>query len=158
MSHCDLHRCPSSCWLGTHRNLLLLCRHWISSWPEIAFKCQLISTQGLHYWGLHKDFREFLSFTGTKVIFTLHWSRWPFTWTQFGPVWPSWQRHSTRIWKEDLKNYVKVDKKLMIKKLMSNLIAVLVRSTLCIIFAFAEESLGRKIFIWFVILFIFFGC
>ena len=41
---------------------------------------------------------------------------------------------------------------------MANLIAVLVRSTFCIIFAFAEESLGKKIFIWFVILFIFFGC
>ena len=46
----------------------------------------------------------------------------------------------------------------MIKKSMSNLIAVLVRSTFCIIFAFSEESLGKKIFIWFVILFIFFGC
>ena len=107
-----LHLWPSSCWLGTQRNLLLLWRHWISSWAQkFNFKLQVISSQGVqHYWGgqhLRSSFitilgSSFISevrllISGIKVILTLHWSRWPFPWTQFGPVCPSLQRHSTRI-------------------------------------------------------------
>ena len=65
-----LHLWPSSCWLGTQRNLLLLCRHWISSWAQkFNFKLQVISSKDLqHYWGGEHLRSSFITILGVPLF------------------------------------------------------------------------------------------